>query len=210
MTENKNTIKINPNKPSVLEFDVTVSGLEDSSPVVRFVIHNIKDDIDWVFPCTKLEDSKWQVSFPIFTDTMTKNKFSVEVIVDEYYFKPAYGEIVFIGGASVDVIQKNKENKPSVTTSFSVKQEESTKESTENLIVPKEDTIPVFVAEQPENQSLLFKQLNQEILSSQKGQLFKRDHTGKIIIPGLENSRQREEMVEKERRLKDILHGESE
>ena len=95
-TEN-NTIRINPGKASTLEFDVTISGLDKISPIVRFVIHKANNNIDWVVNCKKLEGSKWQASFPAFENfKLSSCNFSVEVIVDEYFFNPAKGEIEFI------------------------------------------------------------------------------------------------------------------
>lgn len=118
-----NTIRINPTKASTLEFDVTISGLENITPNVRFVIEKANDTIDWMTTCSKLEGSQWQASFPAFKNfKLTSCKFRVEVIVDEYYFCPANGIIEFVNAP--DVSFKSKTNKPSVSASFKVKQED--------------------------------------------------------------------------------------
>ncbi|PPD55679.1 MAG: hypothetical protein CTY12_00035 [Methylotenera sp.] len=120
----ENVIKLNPNKASTLEFDVTVSGLDGAPPTVRFVIHEMLSGVDWTVNCSKIEKNRWQASFPAFKNMeLDKNNFSVEVIVDEYFFKPAEGEIVFINAPDVS-FDKPKSNKPTVSASFTVKQDE--------------------------------------------------------------------------------------
>jgi hypothetical protein len=124
MADDTNTIQLNPSKPSVLEFDVTISGLENIAPLVRFVVIDVQEGVDWVVKCSKTEGTKWVASFPAF-DGLKLNtcKFCVEVVVEEYYFKPAEGTITFIN--SPDVSFKPKAGKkPTVTTSFTVKQDD--------------------------------------------------------------------------------------
>lgn len=121
-TEN-NTIRINPTKPSTLEFDVMISGLDTIVPIVRFVIQKANEEVDWVVKCSKLEGTKWQASFPAFKNFKVNScEFCVEVIVDEYFFKPAEGMIEFINTPDISFNSKTRSNKPSVTTSFTVKQ----------------------------------------------------------------------------------------
>ena len=124
MTEESNIIQLNPKKSSTLEFDVKISGLEDITPIVRFIIQNVKDNIDWVVNCKLIDDAKWQAAFPAFDNIKLDTcRFFVEVIVDEYYFKPASGKIVFVNTPDISFKAKNVP-KPSVTTSFVVKQDE--------------------------------------------------------------------------------------
>ena len=52
--------------------------------------------------------------------------FRVEVIIDGYYFEPAQGEMTFIKSPDVQ-FKKSEAKRPSVTTSFVVKQEEDEK-----------------------------------------------------------------------------------
>ena len=286
----ENTIRLNPSKASTLEFDVMISGLENIIPIVRFVVQNVKDDVDWVVKCSKLEGSKWQASFPAF-DSLKLNtcKFYVEVIVDEYYFTPANGEIIFIN--SPDVSFKPKAGiKPSVTTSFTVKQEgedevekkvpvvKKKKKVTEasagditgqyapnnSLLKPEEDpavtqsraktaqaelddqyidksrldsitddVIPgdgisypqddgkddEYEDEDDYNEELVTyeydpKKVAEDILAStigkakiptQRGSLFKRDSDGKILVPGLENEKQKQESEDRNQKIRDIL-----
>lgn len=60
----KTTIKINPTKPSKLEFDVTITGLDDIKPKVRFVLCKVHDGVDWVVTCTSVDGDRWAASLP--------------------------------------------------------------------------------------------------------------------------------------------------
>lgn len=126
-----NNIQINPNKSSELEFDVIVQGVEDITniPMVRFVIVSAIDDCDYSFNCSKIEGekTKWIARMPAFPQfKLNTAKFRVEVIIDEYFFTPAEGEITFITSPKVEFTAKNTP-KPSVTTSFTVKQSDDEK-----------------------------------------------------------------------------------
>ncbi len=130
MAEDTNTIRLNPTKPSKLEFDVTISGIENIAPVVRLVIKDVQDGVDWVVRCKKLDGSKWQASFPAFPDLKLNTlSFAVEVIVEnEYYFNPANGSIIFITTPDVSFKPKSG-SKPTVSASFVVKQDEEAPKS---------------------------------------------------------------------------------
>jgi hypothetical protein len=125
----ENNIQINPKKSSELEFDVVISGIDATNiPVVRFVIS--AGDCDYSFKCGKIEGekSKWIAKMPPLSHIKTETApFRVEVIIDDYYFEPAEGEITFITAPEVKFTSKNTP-KPSVTASFTVKQEEEEKE----------------------------------------------------------------------------------
>jgi hypothetical protein len=114
-------IRINPSKPSTLEFDVAISGLDKVVPSVRFVLKNVYENVDWTVSCTKLSNNKWQAAFPTFKNfKLSQCKFWVEVMIDEFYFRPAEGIIEFVNTPDVSFTGKTTK-KPSVTTSFSQK-----------------------------------------------------------------------------------------
>jgi len=123
------TIKINPAKACDIEFEVSVQGSEVSEPpIVRFVMNGC-DDYLCTFECTKVEGVKWSVQIPPLTHfTKTTVPFHVEVIVDGYYFEPAAGTVQLITNPSVK-FQPATNAKPTVTTSFTVKQKEDKKPS---------------------------------------------------------------------------------
>lgn len=125
-------IKINPNKPSELEFEVSVQGSEDSdAPVVRIVVEGSKNFLS-VFPCEQVADSKskWIARLPKLTHIEASEvNFFVEVIVDGYYFQPASGVVHMLTNPTVQLSTQKKSTKPSVSTSFSVKQDKPVTES---------------------------------------------------------------------------------
>lgn len=117
----KTTIKINPQKPSNLEFDVVISGLDDVTPKVRFVLCDVKDGLDWVAHCTSVGDNRWAASLPALKGIKsTPLNFRVEVVAEEYFFTPAYGQVVLVTVKDVDFDTKAK--KPKVSASFNVSQ----------------------------------------------------------------------------------------
>jgi hypothetical protein len=113
----ENSIKINPTKPTEYEFDVMIQGIDVTLvPLVRFVI--IGDVCDESYRCSRVADekSKWVVKLPVLTHIKAEStKFRVEVIVDDYYFEPAQGEITFVSASDVHFKDKPSK-KPSVTT----------------------------------------------------------------------------------------------
>jgi hypothetical protein len=118
------TIKINPAKACEIEFEVSVQGSEVSEPpIVRFVMSGC-DEYLCTFECVKVEGVKWSVKIPPLSHfTKTTVPFHVEVIVDGYYFEPAEGTVQLITNPSVK-FQPVVSAKPTVTTSFTVKQDD--------------------------------------------------------------------------------------
>lgn len=116
------TIKLNPAKPSELEFDVSVQGTDDGAPpIVRFVM-SLDAAYDCVFPCHKMDGVKWQAKLPALTDTkLSTVPFKIEVIVDGYFFEPAQGTVILVTDPSIKITPAV--SKPSVTTSFTVRQD---------------------------------------------------------------------------------------
>lgn len=123
-------ISLNPSKPSKLEFEVKIQGLDDMVPAVRFVLMNVGDNMNFSFVCEQTDEAHgWIAKLPTLTQiTLDSVKFRVEVIVDGYYFEPASGELSFVRTPDVKM-SKNKENRPTVTTSFKVHQDDPIKES---------------------------------------------------------------------------------
>lgn len=213
-----NILRINPSKPSTLEFEVKISGVDKIDPQVRFVVHSIKDGIDWSVKCKKGKGSKWIASFPTLTDVELKTcKFSVEVVVDEYFFVPAEGELEFINSPDIS-FGKQRTDKPIVTTSFQ-KQDEDIKEAVEDiledndptnaLLVPEEN--PEFTEEGEEEVEDEFdpesvaESILQHPIEKPKGSLFSRGNDGKIRIPGLESPLQKQQRMERERKIREAL-----
>lgn len=120
------TIKINPAKNSDLEFDVMIQGIDDINiPAVRFVITSEVAQCDYAFRCKRVEGEKykWVASLPALEHVKESTvPFHVEVIVDGYYFEPAQGTVILVTDPTVKF--QPSVSKPTVTTSFVVKQSE--------------------------------------------------------------------------------------
>lgn len=121
----ENTITLNPSKSSELEFDVRIQGMDSGElPMVRFVVIGSESNYDHTFRCDKSPDDKhgWIVQLPALPDVISDNTpFRVEVIVDGYYFEPAQGSIKTVEQPDI-IIGDKKSTKPTVSTSFKVKQ----------------------------------------------------------------------------------------
>lgn len=128
------TIKINPAKNSDLEFDVLIQGMDHTElPTVKFAITSEASQCDYVFYCTKMEGddvkNRWLAKLPALLHIKESTvKFHVEVIIDGYYFEPALGTVILVTDPSVK-FQPNV-TKPTVTTSFVVRQDDDPPEET--------------------------------------------------------------------------------
>lgn len=122
MSKSTPSIKIDPRKSAELEFDVVVNGTDDNKPEVRFVIED--DSCDRMYKCTKGESkNSWQAKLPVLSDLKKDSyQFRVEVVVDGYFFTPAKGKLAMVQDPTVKFQAESA--KPSVTTSFTVKQDE--------------------------------------------------------------------------------------
>lgn len=169
----ENTIKLNPEKPTTLEFEVKISGLDDTKPIVRFVIHDVFENASWTFNCTPLKDSMYSATFPAFPDITHKSRqFSVEVIVNEFFFIPAKGEVVFIGVNDVS-FKLSTVSRPTVSTSFIVKQDQEPTKVKEAL----NDVVDIPGNPGPTNQLRLEKNPTEEDYHKNR-----KDETGKDSV----------------------------
>lgn len=125
MSKADTTIKINPTKSADLEFEVMVQGIDDKElPTVRFVVED--EAFDRTFKCSRVEGEKhkWCAKLPVMKDIKKEScSFRVEVIVDGYFFTPAKGTLSLIQDPSVKF--QTESARPSVTTSFTVKQDDT-------------------------------------------------------------------------------------
>lgn len=122
MSKSDPSIKINPHKSADLEFDVVVNGTDDNKPDVRFVIED--ECCDRMYKCVKGETkNSWCAKLPVLTDLKKESyQFRVEIVVDGYFFTPAKGKLAMVQDPTVKFQAESA--RPSVTTSFTVKQEE--------------------------------------------------------------------------------------
>jgi hypothetical protein len=203
-------LTINPAKPSTIDFEVKVSGVEgDIAPRVRFVLDNIIKGVMLSVDCANTSDDghQWSAKFPPLSEFKPSDcEFRVEVIIDDYLFTPAFGSIKFINAPAVTFESNKPKTKPTVTTSFTVTQPDDVKEDIAEIV-----TIPPIMETSPTVLPLLnidddivatalaevetshlespFK-LSKGVQSSGTGSLFARDNEGKILVPGLLTAKQ--------------------
>lgn len=136
-------VKLNSSKDTEFEFEVTIQGVSPDSPdelaQVRFVISSEKYSLS--FPCKRVPETanKWLVKFPVL-DMLDKDKafvFTIEVIVDGYFFEPATGNVAFVTDPQVNLTKPI--SKPSVKAVFTTKDAEEKKEEEPKKEEPKKD-----------------------------------------------------------------------
>lgn len=119
----QNIIRLNQKHDTEFEFEVTVQGISVDSPEdaakVRFVIKT-SDDYCIRFHCSRREgtSNKWVVVFPPL-DFINKDKaydFTIEVIIDGYYFEPLQSTLMFITDPQVQLTKPI--SKPKVTATL--------------------------------------------------------------------------------------------
>lgn len=115
MTEENNTIRINRDKETPIEFKVKIEGADDllDKTKVYFIIHLEKFCLS--FDCEHGTDDNWKVVIPVLPEELLENgsyDMCVEVIVDNYFFKPATGQVTILSAPEVSFAPKKEAVKP--------------------------------------------------------------------------------------------------
>ncbi len=111
------TLKISTSDETRYDFDVSINGLEDSAPEVRFIVEG--GDFDASVACVK-SSSGWSVCIPALPLTEAHG-FRVEVVVDGYHFVPVTGDVQLISTPKVglkETFTAVETVRPSVSASF--------------------------------------------------------------------------------------------
>lgn len=125
----ENLVTINNTKKNVLEFDVSISGLDTKDVEVKFVIKTKKMDL--VFAAKHEKGDTWSVNIPELPMVeKTTYKSSVVVIADGYYFEPMKGSVNVVG--SHEVYSSTPKNTTLEPTSNDKKEEKSGEKSKED------------------------------------------------------------------------------
>lgn len=122
-------LNINAAKKAELGFDVHIQGISSDDPMeVRMIIKNIDITGSLMFQCEHIEEDNWCVKFPALTPLLKQAsyEFTLEVIVDGYYFAPVEGKINFITDPTVNM--DKKKSRPKVKAAFTVKQDDVVEE----------------------------------------------------------------------------------
>jgi len=122
-------------KENTLDFDLEIDGIDGDPAKISFVIKTT--EVDFAFKCKKVEGNLWRVVIPAMPQIEnTLYNYSIEVVIDGYYFEPTSGQINVIKSADLYVKDiKNKTFKPEV--------EESIKPNEINTIIKKIKANPV-------------------------------------------------------------------
>jgi hypothetical protein len=224
----ESSIKINPAKNSELEFDVIIQGMDDINiPIVKFVISSQADLCDYAFRCKRVdgEKNKWVAKLPALLHIKESSlKFHVEVIIDGYYFEPAQGDVLLVTDPTVKF--QPSVSKPTVTTSFTVKQEsvlekeedsgDLVEDMQEELTLPEHNSNSEHIANSVPTEAFVYdpKAVAESIVKhtlgsnskpEHKGSLFKRDKSGKAVIKGLDTPAEKATKRSNAEKVKEIL-----
>lgn len=113
-----NTLRINKDKETTLDFQVQIDGADDilSKTIVKIVI-----DIDSKFALSFLADhtesDNWRVTIPVIPkDVLGDGSYDmrVEVIIDNYYFVPAKGKVTSLSEPTVTFGEAPKKAKEKI------------------------------------------------------------------------------------------------
>ena len=95
-----NIVLINNSKTNLLEFDLSVEGLNPMDINAKFVIR--ANNMEFAFECVNVGKNKWEVrlpELPILERTAYPFHFSVDA--DGYHFEPLKGTVNVVGSAQV-------------------------------------------------------------------------------------------------------------
>lgn len=201
------TINITRSKLSNVEFDLSIKGLDEDNLSVRLVVLNVFDNCDLAVTCKPLDGSKWAAPIPANIEFSKDNyKFRIEVVVDEYYFAPASGDVAII---AEPVVKIQEYVKPTVVATFESVDDntqldehiveeidESTVSSPEALTPPSPELITQPVAEQETNSTP----------KPKRGSLFDRTLDGKLKIKGLDSKEIATKKLENTLKVQQILN----
>lgn len=108
-------IKLHNAKETEFEFNVAINGPSDeSTPVVRFVLENVKG-YNVAVDCNKVGPDSWGVRIPALQHLSENHNFHVEVIVDGYFFIPSQGLVEVVQAPQVAIKEGLSQDKPKVT-----------------------------------------------------------------------------------------------
>lgn len=165
-----NIVSIRHQKENVLEFELTIEGVEGKDPIVKLVIQG--NSISLGFGATKKEKTTWQVKIPKLSILeKTAYPFHIEVLVDGYYFEAFKGTVNVLGSAEIYssepkniTIQPSKQEKPSAPKKEDSSKKSTTKseeQSSKKKEPPKEVKTPVEKKKTNENVHTIEKSIEQ-------------------------------------------------
>ncbi len=89
-------VSINNNKENILEFDLSIEGINPKDINAKLVIR--ANEMDLGFQCVRKEGNKWNVTLPALPILeRTAYPFRFDIIADGYHFEPMKGTINVVG-----------------------------------------------------------------------------------------------------------------
>lgn len=104
----KSIIKVNKNKPTTVDFDLNIEGVDNQKKTtVRLIIEGVVGGCDIAIAATKGNDGQWSVRIPNLKNFEDKKyNVSLEVVVDGYHFVPASGELMLVDEPTVKIVSE--------------------------------------------------------------------------------------------------------
>lgn len=131
----ENVVTINNTKQNILEFDITVEGLDKKDVEANFIIR--AKEMDLSFAAKKEKGDTWSVTIPKLPMVeKTTYKCSVVVVADGYYFEPMKGSINVVGSHEVYTTEPQNVTLKSTDSTTPKKKVPAKKKTTETAPVP--------------------------------------------------------------------------
>jgi hypothetical protein len=105
----KSIIKVNKNKPTVVDFDLAIEGIENQKKTtVRLIVEDVLNGCDIAIKATHSKGDTWSVKIPNLKNfTETSYKVSLDVIIDGYHFSPATGHMELVDEPVVKIVSEH-------------------------------------------------------------------------------------------------------
>lgn len=132
-------VKADPSKPTDLEFDISIQSIgidKRKAPMVRFILHTSCAEGDMLFVCKNVSDTLWSVTIPALKQYASSTlAYSLEVVVDGYFFEPATGDVIFDNNAAVSATATTTVAKSVAKTAKKIREKETLKEASGGIEV---------------------------------------------------------------------------
>jgi len=103
---------IKSNQLNEIDFIVRAKNLSENTDV-RFVIHETNHDI--TIHCKNIKEDTWSASIPPFNTKLKEANFHIEVVSDEYLFKPMSGTVTIMNAPIAPVVEVFEKKTPSIS-----------------------------------------------------------------------------------------------
>lgn len=134
-------ITLTTKRENQFDFDLTASGIDIKKAAVHFCV-SIDKHTSSLVHCRHLAGQKWSVTFPKGLLDSGKYQFKLCVVVDDFYFEPASGNINVVTADNITVGSSPKVSSEDEEVATKPKEEKPKEEK------PKEENKPVTAKDQ--------------------------------------------------------------